>query len=49
MRCNNCELLHHFDGRDSGLLNMGVCIVSYSVLRSYLHHFLNARYYVYDV
>lgn len=43
LKCINCGLLHHFDGYESGMLNMGVCVVSYGVLRSYMHHFLNAR------
>lgn len=43
LKCTNCGLLHHFDGYNSGVLNMGVCLVSYGILRSYMHHFLSAR------
>ena len=40
-KCSNikCGLVFHFDGIESGLVNMGVRLVSYDVVRSYMHHF----------
>ena len=34
LKCINCGILHHFDGYEKRILIMGVCVVSYSVLRS---------------
>ena len=33
-----------FDGRDKCLLNMGNFLITYEVLRLFMHHFLHGRY-----
>ena len=44
LRCSNndCSLVVHFDGSEFAILNMGIFLVSYGVLRSYMHSFLQS-------
>ena len=43
-KCSACDLEVKYDGGEDAILNMGTCLVSYDLLRTYLHVFLNGRY-----
>ena len=42
--CENCGQKVPYDGFEDAVLNLSTCLVSYDILRSYLHLFLNGRY-----
>ena len=42
--CENCGQKVPYDGFEDAVLNLSTCLVSYDILRSYLHTFLNGRY-----
>ncbi len=39
---SECNLVNHFDGSEYAVLNMGVFLISHSVVRLYMHHFLRS-------
>lgn len=41
---NECNLVNYYDGSHHAVLNMGIFLISHSVVRSYMHHFLRSRY-----
>lgn len=42
--CIKCSTKKYFDGQKFGVLNMGKFLVSYEVLRTFMHQFLLGRY-----
>lgn len=42
-KCSSCREETVYNGAKDAVLNMGICIVSYDLLRTYLHLFLNGR------
>eukprot|EP00794_Sanderia_malayensis_P004345 gene4345-4924_t len=41
--CRNCNKSIDYDGSDDGFINMGNFIVSHTLLRNFMHHFLHGR------